>query len=103
MIEQMYTQDFTLYRKTREKNSKGVIESVLSEQFGFKGIISPKTTVFSFESNKETYTYTDVLYCPIIDIRSDDVVEYDELYDVVEVINPMSMDHHLKVLLNRRK
>jgi len=103
-IQTYFTEFITVKRKTRNKVS-GVVketETVVDEQ---RVAIDKATTSYAYSSDKETFTFTDIIFAPInTDVKEDDLIEYGgNQYDVVSVINPLRRYHHLEVLVNRRK
>jgi len=101
VIEDYFTQTFILSRKTRTRTS-GVVKESLTEQFTFQGILDKETTSYKFNNLREEFEFSDILFCPILDIREDDVLTFDgKTYDVISVIDPLYRQHHLEVLINR--
>ena len=103
MIEDYYSQSFTIYSKTRTRNSSGVVKESLVEGAAITGILDESPTGYRFESLRETYDFTDVLYTGIESTLTEDKqIKYGSTYyDVVSVIDPLFRAHHLEVLLQR--
>lgn len=104
-IEDYYKPGFTVYRKSRTKNSYGAWEELLIKIQDFEGVLDKDTTTYNFSSDKETFTIDKLLFCSTsTDIEEDDVVEYvGKKYDVLSVVDPLMRENHYEVALQRSK
>lgn len=101
MISDYFTQTFTLYEKIRTKSDGGVVKDSLTSLGPFKGVLDPNPSSFAFRKMREDFDFSDVLYCGVIQIEPDMIVEYGtRKYKVISVINNMQRNHHLEILLN---
>ncbi len=104
MIKDYFTESITIKRKDRVKID-GVMKETLVEVETILVAMDQSVTNYSFQNDKETFSYSDVMFAPIAaDVLEDDIVVYgSDDYDVISVMNPMKRQHHLEVLLNMRK
>lgn len=102
-IGKYFTQTWEIFSKTRAKVN-GVNKETLVSQGTVKGRLDPGGSTFNFITLRETFEFTDILFCEVnSNITVDKVMEWNGTqYDVVSVVDPLTMSHHLEVLLNRR-
>lgn len=104
-IEDYFVHTATVYSVDQTQNSTGEwidSETLVDE---IECAISPQSSVKEYSNGKETFNYTDVLYtnAPNSNIQAGYTVIYESLkYEIISVINPLLMDHHLKVLMVRK-
>lgn len=103
-ISNYFTQSFELFRKNKVID-KGVVKETLTSIAVFKGRTDFSTTSYTFQFNKERFTFTAILYTPPgLDIKEDDVVVFDNrTFDVRSVVDPLYRQNHLEVLVQEQR
>lgn len=104
MIEKYFTQLFDIKRLSVTKSAGGVAKSTYSTTTGRKGRIDPLTVAVTYIQGTDRITVTHKLFTTSSeDIKEKDIIIYGaKEFDVYEVLNPFSANHHLEVLLVSR-
>ncbi|MBI1939175.1 MAG: hypothetical protein HYS25_13785 [Ignavibacteriales bacterium] len=69
-----------------------------------KGVLSDLSGFMARKYERKYAESTHVLFCGVIDIKTDDRIVFESLeYEVANVSNPAQMDHHLEVELKLYK
>lgn len=102
-INKYFTENIVVKRKTINKIN-GVNKETIGTIGTIKGAIDKAITSYAYAGDKETFSYTDVVFAPIgTDVKENDIIEHDgNDYDVISVIDPMRRKHHIEILANKR-
>jgi len=103
MLENYYVDSFTVKRPTETKTN-GVIKTTFVESEIKKGKIDPLSSAVIYENGAQRVMISHKIFASIKeDIKEKDVIVYgNKQFNVVEVLNPFSLGHHIEALLQSR-
>ncbi len=101
MIQVYFTEAFTRQRLSTTLNQFNSYEETWEAGTAFMGRKRPLTGDVRLSADKQTVYATDKIYCLPFDITEKDRIKDSQgnIYYIKEIINPMSMNHHLAIVV----